>query len=245
MTEYYKTRRRHVGTVIAGLVFIQIMWALWAISRWDAQDLMQGWMYCMYQFPLLNCIMMPVIVAIVASKLCDVEHKGQTFKLLETAVSAGRVFDAKFLYGTFYMFVMSLAQVLVILIIGHLKGFPSDVPFIFYFYYFLFTFVVSSSILLLQQILSLLFVNQMIALTVGIVGGFLGLFSMFFSQAVQKLVLWGYYGVLMFVGMDWDRDTRISEFYWTPIHWSSFFMLILFFCVLYWIGRILFQKKEM
>jgi hypothetical protein len=243
--EFYKTRRRKVWLVVGALIGAQLLWALWSLTRMDAQDLSTGWQYCLYQFPLLNSIMMPVIAAVVASRLCDVEHKGQTLRLLETVMPAGRLFDVKFLCGAGYILAAALLQVLVMLITGLAAGFPGEVPADMLGFYLLFTTAVSLTILLFQQVLSLLFTNQMVPLSVGLVGSFAGLFSMFFPEGFQKFLLWSYYGVLMFVRMDWDPETRISNFYWTSIDWSGLVSLAVFFCVIYIVGRVLFVKKEL
>ncbi len=189
--------------------------------------------------------MMPVIAAVVASRLCDIEHKGQTLKLLHTVMPAGRLFSAKFLCGSLYMLAAVLLQLIVIVAVGRLVGFEGSPPFAKLFYYLLFTTAVNLTILLLQQVLSLLFRNQMVPLAVGIIGSFAGLFILFFPQNLERLLLWGYYGVMMFVGMDWDRATRVTDFYYVPIDWAGFVTLIIVFCVMYIIGRALFIRKEM
>jgi hypothetical protein len=211
----------------------------------DADKLSQGWMYFLYQYPLLNSIMMPVIAAVVASRLSDIEHKGQMLKLLDTVMPAGRLFAAKFLCGALYMFAAVLLQVIVMVAVGHAVGFAGNPPLDKLLYYLLFTTAVNLTILLLQQILSLLFVNQMVPLTVGLIGGFAGLFIMFFPQNLERLLLWGYYGVLMLVGMNWDRATRISDLYYTPVDWGGFITLAGMFCAIYIIGHTLFVRKEM
>lgn len=81
--EFHKTRRRKVWLIVAALILVQIIWILWVFRRTNAHAPENGWMLSLYQFPLLNSIIMPVIAAVVASRLCDVEHKGQTFKLLK------------------------------------------------------------------------------------------------------------------------------------------------------------------
>ncbi|HBQ86615.1 MAG TPA: ABC transporter permease, partial [Syntrophomonas sp.] len=101
--EFQKIRHRRVWAIVAALILVQMLWSLWGIQRMDAHDLYQGWMYFLYQLPLLNSIMMPVIAAVVASRLCDIEHKGQTFKLLNTVMPAQRLFAAKFVCGALYM----------------------------------------------------------------------------------------------------------------------------------------------
>jgi hypothetical protein len=243
--EFQKIHRRRVWLIVAALILVQLLWALWALRYMDARDLQQGWAYCLYSFPVLNSIMMPVIAAIVASRLCNVEHKGQTLKLLETVMPAGKLFDVKFLCGALYMLSVTVLQLLIIIISGYVKGFAGLAPFSMLGYYLLFTTAVNLTILLLQQVLSLLFVNQMVPLAVGLVGGFVGFFIMYLPQGIARLFLWGYYGVLMFVRMDWDRATRITDFYYVPIDWSGFIALVVMFCTIYIIGRALFVRKEM
>lgn len=243
--EFQKIRRRKVWAIVAALISVQILLALWGVDRMDAHELSQGWMHFLYQFPILNSIMMPVMAAVVASRLCDIEHKGQTLKLLNTVMPAGRLFAAKFLCGALYMLAAALLQIIAIVMAGLVVGFEGSPPLDKLLYYLLFTTAVNLTILLLQQVLSLLFRNQMIALTVGIIGSFAGLFIMFFPQNLERFFLWGYYGVLMLVGMDWDRATRISDFYYMPVDWTGFSILAIMFCMIYIIGRSLFIRKEM
>ncbi len=243
--EFQKIRRRKVWAIVAALISVQILLALWGVDRMDAHELSQGWMHFLYQFPILNSIMMPVMAAVVASRLCDIEHKGQTLKLLHTVMPAGRLFAAKFLCGALYMLAAALLQIMVIVSAGLVIGFEGSPPLDKLLYYLLFTTAVNLTILLLQQVLSLLFRNQMIPLTVGIIGSFAGLFIMFFPQNLGRFLLWGYYGVLMFVGLDWDRATRIADFYYVPVDWTGFSILAIMFCMIYIIGRALFIRKEM
>ncbi len=245
LVEFSKARRRKVWLVVAAMIAAQLVWALWALQRMDARDLEQGWMFSLYQFPLLNSIMMPVIAAVIASRLCDAEHKGQTFRLLRTIMPAGELFDVKFLSGTVYIAAAALLQTTVILIMGKAAGYGGEIPLENIVYYLFFTIAVSSTILLLQQALSLLWVNQMVSLTVGLLGGFIGLFSLFLPQSFQKFFLWSYFGVLMFVRMDWDRATRITDLHWTQVDWSGFATLVGMFLMIYVVGRTLFVRKEL
>jgi hypothetical protein len=244
IVELYKTRRKKIGWVVAAFILTQLFWIIWSMSRMKADDEMRGWMVILYQFPLLNAIMMPVMAAVIASRLGDLEHKGQAYRLLRTIAPAGLLFDVKFFTGALYMLTAALLQLGVILASGYFKGFEGSPPFERLFCYLFFTTAVNLSILLLQQILSLLFTNQMVALSAGLIGAFAGLFSLFFPQSLQKLILWGYYGVLMIVRLDWNPDTRISHYSWTPIDWPGFILLGIFFSLLYGLGRFLFTRKE-
>lgn len=243
--EFKKTKRRKIWLIVTALIGVQLLWAFWGFGDMNERELRQGWMLCLYQFPVLNAIMMPVITAVIASRLSDIEHKGETFRLLNTVMPAGILFDAKFLCGSCYIISLTILQVGAIFLTGHVKGFTEPAPLVSLGYYFLFTLGVSLTLLLFQQVLSLLFANQMVPLSIGLLGGFAGLFIMYLPPQLAKLLLWGYYGVLMLVGMNWERETRIIDFYWTPIDWTGFFMLIGAFLIIYGLGRILFIRKEM
>ena len=94
--------------------------------------------------------MMPVVAAVVASRLSDVEHKGNTFKLLETVIPSGKLFDSKFICGATYLILTSLVQVIMIIMLGKLKNFTGAPPYALLGLYFLFTSAVNLTILLLQ-----------------------------------------------------------------------------------------------
>lgn len=243
--EFQKIRRRRVWAIVAAMIGVQVLWSLWGVQRMDAEDLQQGWLFLLYQFPLLNSIMMPVIAAVVASRLCDIEHKGETLKLLHTVMPAGRLFTAKFLCGSVYMLAAVLFQLTVMVGVGLGVGFAGDPPFTKLSDYFLFTLTVTLTILLLQQVLSLLIRNQMVPLTVGIMGSFAGLFLLYLPPGLARFLLWGYYGVLMFVGLDWDGEARLASYYYTPPDWAGFAVLVIIFGLIYLTGLTLFRRKEM
>lgn len=242
--EFQKAHRRKVWVIAAAITLVEIIWTLWGVSRMDEHDLAQGWKSMQFQFSIINSIIMPVLAAVIASRLCDVEHKGQTFKLLETLMPAGRIFDAKFLFGSLYMIAVVILQILAIIFVGLLKGFQGNPPLDMLAYYLLFTGSVNLTILLLQQILSLQSPNQMVSLSVGLLGGLVGIFLLYLPKVFSKFLLWGYYGELLFIQMDWNPATRIVNYFYIPKNWSGFLILVTGFVILYLIGRRLFIRKE-
>lgn len=244
LVEFYKTRHRSNLWIIAALLAGQILWSAWSLTYMDSEDLKQGWLYFLYQFQLLDSLMMPLIAAVVMSRLCDIEHKGSAFRLLNTLLPAGRLFDVKFLSGSFYLVAAALLQVLVIFCAGTLRGFAGAVPWRLLTAYFFVTTAVNLTLLVLQQTLSLLKGNQMPAFIVGLIGAFFGLFSLYFPVGLQKIAPWGYYGVLMFIRMDWNRDTRVTHFYQSSLDWGGLAALVMMFILIYTLGRCLFVRKE-
>lgn len=241
--EFQKIRHRNLGLTVAIMSFVQFIWALWAIKDKSGHQLSQIWMYSIYSFSTFNCIMMPILVAVIASRISDIEHKGNTFKLLKTIMPSSELFNAKFLCGAFYMLIIVILQILMIVFIGNLRGTNEKVPVGYFAYYGLFTLAVSLTLLVLQLILSLQFVNQMITFIVAIVGSLLGLYSLFLGNAA-KFILWSYYAFLSPVKMNWDRAAEKVDFYWDSIPLMECLVLISIFIVLYIMGKRLFVRKE-
>ena len=129
-------------------------------------------------------------------------------------------------------------------LVGLAVGFPTQIPWGKLLLSFALCFGVSFVIYALQQGLSLWFVNQAVPLAVGIFGSFVGLFALFFPQWVQRCVIWGYYGVLIQAGMNWDPVTRATEFYWVQTQPLEFGLLALWMIVVLAVGRGLFVRKE-
>ncbi|NPV40850.1 MAG: ABC transporter permease subunit [Anaerolineae bacterium] len=242
--EFKKARGRKIWMIVAAMTLVEIIWTLWGTSRMDEHDLAQGWESVLLQYPVINSIIMPVMAAVVASRVCDVEHKGQTLKLLETLMPAGRIFDAKFLFSNLYMITAVMIQIISMVVVGCLKGFAGNPPMDKLACYLLFTGTVNMTLLLLQQILSLQFANQMVSLSVGLLGGLMSIFLFYLPKVFSNFFLWGYYAVLTFVEMDWNPATRIVNYYYISENWSSFILLLGAFTMLYLIGRRLFIRKE-
>lgn len=244
--EFYKVRRRKVWLILLALVGVQFLWSLAVYFRTkpSAQLLSNGWLSCLQQFAMLNTIVMPFFAAVLASRLCDIEHKGRTFKLLETVQPASRLFAAKSLCGAVYLVAMSILQAGLMLALGAARGFYGNPPENLFAIHILCTFTVSLAVYLLQQILSLQIQNQMVPMAVGLAGSFIGLFSFFFPKAVMRLVLWSYYGVLSPIAMQYNTQTRVTRYMILNPDWGAFAVLIAVLIVLYALGRFLFGRKE-
>lgn len=244
--EFYKVRRRKVWLILLALLGVQFLWSLIAYFRMKPTSLLleSGWLSCLNQFAMLNTIVMPFFAAILASRLCDIEHKGQTLKLLETVQPAARLFSAKFLCGALYLAAAALLQVGLLLLIGTARGFVGNPPADLFAQQFLFTFTVSLAAYLIQQILSLQIQNQMIPMAVGLFGSFLGLFSLFFPKPIMRLVLWSYYAVLSPIEMQYNAQTRMTRYTVLNPDWGAFAVLIVVLTILYVLGRSLFARKE-
>jgi len=242
--EFYKLRHRKMGLMVVGLACVQLLYMMWATKDMTIAEQSQGWKNGIYSFSTLNAMMMPLFIAVIASRISDIEHKGNTFKSLKTITSSQKLLDAKILCGGIYLLSAILLQVLVLFIVSKQRHFTEILPVGYLIYYVLSTFIMSMILLMLQLNLSLIWVNQMIAFMVAIAGAFLGLYSMFFSEEIARWILWGYYALLSPVRMNWDETTRIVDFYWTKLPIVNLLVVILGLVSLYIIGRVLFVRRE-
>ena len=97
--EFYKCRRRKIVLVCAAVLAAELLWFGVYLARQDAGDLVQGWMLLFYNLALIDAIFLPISVAALASRNCELEHKGASLKLLETMVTPGRLYGAKLAWG--------------------------------------------------------------------------------------------------------------------------------------------------
>lgn len=172
--EWYKCRRRQVPLVCLGLLGAQMVWMGVFLLRQEQEDLAQGWMLLLYNLALVDAIMLPLTVAVLASRNCEGEHKGSTWKLLETMVTPGQLYAAKLGWGTVVLAVLLLVRSGLFIALGLLLDLPGGVPWGRWGWFTLISLAVSLALYTLQQGLSLRFANQAVALVVGLCGSFWG-----------------------------------------------------------------------
>ncbi len=246
--EFMKTRRRYV--FVTALIVTAAMLA-WIYPRHQSADLLRlGWMANLYELPLINSIFMPLLSIIVSSRLCDIEHKGTMLKQLAVTEKRGRIYDAKLLYGLAIMMFCVVLSWGATISFGYIAGFEGDVPIKLYLLYLLFTAVPTIAVYIFQHTLSLCFKNQAVTFFSGAIGTFFGTFSMFLPQLLwlRRTLIWGYYAVLMFVGLfDWTKEDRykFAHFDVMEIDWTFFIVLIFICAAMYIIGREIFKRKEL
>ncbi len=246
--EYRKTRGRWIFVMALAITAVQIMWVLYGDYENDF-IIQNGWMSFLYQLPLVNAIFLPLLSIIVSSRLGDIEHKGVMLKQLAVITSKGKIYDVKLIYGLAIVLFCNILSWSASVICGYAVGFNGDVPIKLYLIYLLFTMAPTMAVYIFQHTLSLLFKNQAVTFFAGIIGAFLGLFSMFLPQLplLRRMLIWGYYGVLQFVGMfGWTKETRYASAYFEVMGFDwMFFCILIVICVLIYItGKLLFCRKE-
>ena len=236
--EWQKARRKRLWRIALGMAAVQGLWLAWAVRSMTPADAAQGFLGSLYQFPMINAIVMPVLIAVLMSRLCDMEHRGGGFKQLFPLQPAGRLFDAKLVLGGLYLLAVTALQLGSMLLVGRWKGFGDTLLPSYAALYLLGQFSVSMLLALMLEGLSIRCRNQFVPLAAGLILGFLGLMSMNLSYALMHLSPASYYGLLSTVAMTWDRATRVVTYFHRPFAWGDLAVVWAAFAALYlWIRR--------
>ena len=242
--EFYKCRRRKILLVCAAVLAVELIWMGAFLARQDEEDFQQGWLILLYNLAMVDAIVLPLSVATMASRNCELEHKGCTWKVLETMVPAERIYTAKLCWGALVLAMLLVVRSGLFLAVGVSYRFSGPIPWVRMGAFTFVSWAVSMMVYALQQGLSLRFANQAAALVSGIAGSFLGILSMLFPAWLTRCVPWGYYGLMALVGMDWDPATRVTRFFWRWPQATDAALLVALAVVFLAAGRTMFVKKE-
>lgn len=206
--EFYKLRRRFLFGMTVLFLSVELIWAFMAASMSFARNPDRvGWEPVIAMFTSLNGLFLPILSAIVVSRICDMEHKGNTWKLLLTcSMKRERLYAAKYICACAIMLCVSAMQGLAIAAFGTVQGITESVPGFLLVRFMLGTIVTSMVILALQQWLSMVVKNQAFALCLGMLGGFAGLVGDLFPAAVRKLLVWSYYSGLSPIAQNYTEN---------------------------------------
>lgn len=192
--EYYKIRRKNIGLMLILFLLVEMTWAFMAISMSIARNPDHAaWEAVLFNISYMNGLFMPIVSAIVVSRICDMEHKGATWKMLAaTNVSRTQLYAAKYVCANSLLLIGILAQTALMIGFGWLQKFPG-MPFGQFMQFVAGTAAVTLAVATLQQWVSMSVKNQAFALCLGMIGGFFGLTAGLFPASARHLLIWSYY----------------------------------------------------
>lgn len=193
--EFYKLRHKHIFLMITLFLLVEIMWAFMATSMSISRNPENAsWEQLIMMLTSMNGLFLPILSAICVSRICDMEHTGNTWKLLLTvSVKRGKLYAAKYFCASIVMVWVILLQVFSISIFGIIKGFEQPVPLTLLAHFLTGTVLTTMIIIALQQWVSMSVKNQAFALSLGMIGGFIGMAADLFPLGIRRLFIWSYY----------------------------------------------------
>ena len=126
--EFFKGRRRKIAILCLACLGIQAAWMVVDLLRMEPEELSQGWMQLVYTLLLVDAITLPLTMAALASRTCELEHKENTWKLLETLARPQALYRAKLTWGAILILGMLVVEMALFVCFGLALGFPREIP---------------------------------------------------------------------------------------------------------------------
>ena len=194
--EFYKLKRRYVFLTALVLFLAETVICDYSIHNSITRHGVTAmpWEGLLMQITALNGLFCPVILAVVSSRICDAEHKGDTWKLLECCSERmSSLYRAKFLCTMILVAAAQAVQFAICIVFGVSEKFPLPLPANEFLTAYFGTLLVDVGVLAVQQFLSMAYRNQFVALIGGLVGAFIGFAGSLFPNEIRRLFIWGYY----------------------------------------------------
>ena len=218
--ELQKARRRHDLIVCLLVPVMALLWCQSAAPT-GADELASAYSALFYSLPIINTILMPLAMAILASRLWDVEVKGCTPKLLYTLQSRRSLFAGKAVFGVLEVLLVTVLELACVPVLGRVHGYTEAFPTGQLVYLFVCTLAVDAMLFFGEFLLMLWVGNPLPALCVGIVGALVGLFSAFMPPLASYFVPFGYYIPLSaYEVANWDMATHTVTYGTRPFNWG-------------------------
>ena len=198
---------------------IVVLW-VGGLAPADPEELANGYSALLYSLPVIEAILMPVMMAVLASRLWDMEIKGNTAKLLYTLQSRRSLFAGKAVFGVLEVLLVTVLELACVPVLGRVHGYTEAFPTGQLVYLFVCTLAVDAMLFFGEFLLMLWVGNPLPALCVGIVGALVGLFSAFMPPLASYFVPFGYYIPLSaYEVANWDQATHTVTYGTRPFNW--------------------------
>ena len=207
-TELRKAHRRQDLLLCLLVPVIMVLW-VGGLSPSQEDELANGYSALFYSIPVIQAILMPVMMAVLASRLWDMEIKGNMNKLLYTLQSRRSLFVGKALFGFLEVVLTTVLEMGLASLLGVLHSYTEPFSWVQFLYLSLCSLAVSGMLFFMEFFLIVRFRNPLPTLCTGITGALLGLFSAFMPPIVSYFIPWGYFIPLSAYEVSfWDQETH-------------------------------------
>lgn len=242
--EFYKIRHKKILLMIVFLLCIELFWAFMAGSISLSRDPdAVSWEVIITFITQMNGLFLPILTAVVVSRICDMEHKGNTWKMLMTAsVKREQIYAAKYTCACLLILFVIVLQLVATVVFCQSKSVTSPIPWELLIQTAMGTLVTSMAVIALQQWISLAITNQAFALCLGMLGGFIGITASLFPGMVRYFFIWSYYNELSPIVMRYIDSSVVYVTRGLSFPFAG--GLLLFSVLLYTVGNFYVCRKE-
>ncbi|TCD46003.1 ABC transporter permease [Streptococcus sp. X16XC17] len=160
----------------------------------------------------INVILLPTILAGIASMAVQLEERHNMWKVLASSGVAYRVlYRTKFLYIYACYVLMQLLEWACVVILLRWRGFTGHVPVEKLVFYGLSILAISGCLLLLHYVISLKWSNQLVNLSIAVLGSLMGIIIILISKSLMMVQPYSWYGFLMSVHFEKVGDRFVKH----------------------------------
>lgn len=242
LLELGKGRRKHLWLICAAMLGALLLWFGYQSAR--QVEVTSDYRVLLYSLPTVNAVFLPLMSAVVASTVCDIENRANMWKELLTMERAEDLFCAKWLTCALVLSAVVTVEVASSSAIGGALGFQ-PIPMGEVFVLWVSTLSVCLFVATVVECLCLFVANQFVPLVLGVALSFLGLFSMYLPTAVSALVPSSYFGLMSTVSMSYDAATGVIT--WGSAAWpvGYFAIIVLLTVAAFSLSLRAFARKEL
>ena len=242
--ELQKAHRRHDLLFCLLVPLIVMLWTGSLLSP-GPDELANAYSALFYSIPVANVLIFPIVMALLASRLWDMEVKGSTWKLLYTLQSRRSLFLGKALFGTMEVVFITFLEMGGTYLTGKIYGYTEEFPVNQFLYLTACTLMVELLIFFGAFLIMILTKNPLPALCAGIVASLTGLFSAFLPQIVSYFVPWGYFIPLSsYEVANWEQTTHTITYGTRPYNWGLLIFTLILIMILFYASWCRVQKQE-
>lgn len=211
--ELAKMRHLRTGAVAVAMTAAGILLALFTVISTPELDVEtdSAWNALLAGLSLGIPLVSPLLLAVMASRLVDIEHQGNGWLLQSTAgISPGAMCRAKFGALGLVVAASTIGMGVLTLFLGKvLIGITVAAPLGRFGVFVSAMLVVNLAILAIHILLSAKVDNQLVSLGIGAFGSIAAVFSQGLPPLVSHLTPWGYYALAK--AADYQEDGFVTE----------------------------------
>ena len=241
--EFFKLKRKKVFIFMILLISFECIFGVHLAKRNLSYNI-QGFEmeYLIMELTDLNAIFFPILIAVIISRLCEIEHKDNFWKnLFCVGISKKCIYLNKFIISSILIFLCISGEFATILIYSLFAKIKFSLLLLMIFS--LCTFMVSIPIIALQLLISSFYKNQIYAITLGLAGSFVGFTAGLFPEGIRRIILWSYYWDLSPISLVF-KENEISGINYQGISIIPVIIIFLIEILIYILGKKMFCKKE-
>ena len=207
-------------------VVVAIATVLWASQMKPGDQDIGPLGYSMYHygFPIMNCVILPMGMALIASRLWEIEF-GQ-FNLLFTLQKRESLYAGKVIFGLGQTALICVLEGLGMIVMAGVNQVTQAFDVRAFLMFMLSTFCVSAMLFFVELFCTIRWEKPVVTLSLGALFSLSSVFTAYMPQQIARFVPWSYYIQLGTVRTVWEKESEFIAFYEVPYAWEFLFISI-------------------